>query len=237
MLFRSLGCGAALHFVPDVRSITGESVGRRLRGMGQDLRDLVRSPIALFTMVLIISAAGAGAAGNLWSAVAKDWHATDDTVALVTGVLSGVVSIVGCIIGGWTADRVGRWWAYLGSATIMALVAVAMALAPRTPAAYGTGVLLYMFSLGLTNAAWSAVVLFAIGRGAAATKYALLSSLGNLPVVYMTAFDGWVHDRSGAGAMLNAEAALGLACVGLALLALWRIKGIRPVTLRQSLPQ
>jgi len=232
-----LGCGAALYFVPDVRSISGESVRQRLRGMGSDLRDLVRSPVALFTMVLIISAAGAGAAGNLWSAVAKDWHATDDTVALVTGVLAGVVSIVGCVIGGWTADRVGRWWAYLGSATIMALVAAAMALAPRTPTAYGTGVLLYMFSLGLANAAWSAVVLFAIGRGAAATKYALLSSLGNLPVVYMTAFDGWVHDHSGAGAMLNAEAALGLACVGLALLALWRIKAIRPTTLPQSPPR
>ncbi len=35
--------------------------------------------------------------------------------------------------------------------------------------------------------------LFAIGRGAASTKYAALSSLGNVPVVYMTALDGWVQ--------------------------------------------
>ena len=31
---------------------------------------------------------------------------------------------------------------------------------------------------------------WAIGRGAASTKYAALSSLGNVPVVYMTAVDG-----------------------------------------------
>lgn len=218
-----LVCSAALRFVPDVRSITGESAAQRLRAMGHDFRELVRSPIAVFTILLLMSAAGSGAASNLWSAIAKDWHASDDTVALMTGALGGVVSIGGCIIGGWTADRVGRWWSYLGASVVMALVTIVMALAPRTPTAYSAGVLCYMLSVGLSNAAWSAVVLFAIGRGAASTKYALLASLGNLPVVYMTAIDGWVHDRAGAGAMLNAEGALGLACVGLALLALWRI--------------
>ena len=31
------------------------------------------------------------------------------------------------------ADRVGRWWAYFGSGAAMALVAIFMAIAPRTP--------------------------------------------------------------------------------------------------------
>jgi len=43
------------------------------------------------------------------------------------------------------------------------------------------------------------VLLSAIGRGAASTKYAALSSLGNVPVVYMTGVDGWAHDRFGTG--------------------------------------
>ena len=134
---------------------------------------------------------------NLWSAVAPDWNASADTVALVSGILNGIISAAGCIIGGWVADRLGIWWAYFGSGVAIALVAIGMAVIMRTPTTYTVGVLAYAFSQGMAYAAFSAMVLVAIGRGAASTKYAALSSLGNLPVVYMTALDGWAHDKYG----------------------------------------
>ncbi|HEX4517686.1 MAG TPA: hypothetical protein VH054_29285, partial [Polyangiaceae bacterium] len=56
-----------------------------------------------------------------------------------------------------------------------------------------------------------------VKRGAASTKYATLGSLGNLPTTYMTAFDGWAHDRYGAGGMLNAEALIGAGSVAIGL--------------------
>src|SRR5437868_684389 len=62
---------------------------------------------------------------------------------------------------------------------------------------YSVGVLAYALFCGMGYAAFSAIVLFAIGRGVASTKYALPSSVGNIPVVYMTALNGWVHDRCG----------------------------------------
>ncbi len=68
----------------------------------------------------------------------------------------------------------------------------------------------------MAYAAFSAIVLLAIGRGAASTKYATLSSLGNLPVVYMTASDGWVHDRFGTAWMLHSEALIAIVCIVLA---------------------
>jgi len=37
---------------------------------------------------------------NLWSAVAIDWHAGANMVALVTGVLNGIVCALGCLLGG-----------------------------------------------------------------------------------------------------------------------------------------
>ena len=77
---------------------------------------------------------------------------------------------------------------------------------------------------GLQNAAFTAVALHVTGRGAAATKYAFLGSLGNLPVSYMTAFDGWAHDRFGAAGMLRAEALLGAVCVALGVAALWWVE-------------
>ena len=69
--------------------------------------------------------------------------------------------------------------------------------------------------------------LFAIGRGAASTKYAALSSLGNVPVVYMTALDGWVHDRFGTGWMLQTDALSAIVFVVVALFVLHKINVAR----------
>jgi MFS family permease len=125
------------------------------------------------------------------------------------------------------ADRFGRWWVYFDSVALMALVAVVMAAAPRTPDVYNAGVLSYAFTYGRANAAFSAIVLHAIGRGAASAKYAIVASFGNVPAVYMTAFDGWMYDRSGAVGMLTGEALLGMGCIVLGLAAVWRISGAR----------
>ncbi len=216
--------GLALRFVPDVRPVEGESIGHRLRLMGRDLLDLLRTPIGLLTILLVTSPIGSGAMNNLWSAVAPDWHAGANTVALVTGILNGIVAAVGCIAGGWLTDRAGRWWAYFGSGIFLAVVAAAMAIAARTSVAFSTGVLFYAFVGGVAYAAFSALVLFAIGRGAASTKYALLSSFGNLPVIYVTALDGWSHDRFGSAGMLFFEAVAGIVCVAVAAIAVWRLR-------------
>ena len=221
-----IACAGALLLVPDVRPSTHETIAHRMRWVGRDFLALLRSPIALLVMVLVMSPIGAGGAINLWSAVAPDWRTSPDTVALVTGVLSGVASVAGCVATGWICDRYGRWWAFFGSGAVMAAIAIGMAALSRTPWVYVSGVLLYAVSTGGTYAAFSALLLHVTGRGAASTKYATLSSLGNFPTAYMTAFDGWMHDRSGAGGMLNGEAALGLGCIVLGLAALGPINRI-----------
>lgn len=205
--------GFALRVVPDVSPSRGETIPHRLRGMGRELLDLLRTPLGLITICLVASPIGSGAMNNLWSAVAPDWHTGANTVALVTGLLNGVISALGCAAGGWIADRFGRWWAYFGSGVLIALVAIAMALTARTQAAFSTWVLCYAFACGIAYAAFSAVCLFAVGRGAASTKYAVLSSFGNLPVIYVTALDGWAHDRYSSAGMLYFEAAIGLVAV------------------------
>jgi len=215
-----LASAAAIYFACDVRIVASEGLGERMRILWRDILSMVRAAIPLFSIVLVCSPIGAGAMNNLWSAVAPDWRASADRVALVSGVLNGVISAIGCIIGGWVADRVGRWWAYFGSGLALAIVAIVMAVAPRSPESFIAGVLAYSFVNGIAYAAFSAVVLLAIGRGAASTKYATLSSLGNLPVVYMTASDGWVHDRCGTAWMLYYEALIAIVCIVLALAVL-----------------
>jgi PAT family beta-lactamase induction signal transducer AmpG len=194
-------------FIKDVENnYQQKSIGQELKTMGKDMLEMLRVPVSLFVIILLCMPIGTGAASNLWSAIANDWKVSADTVALVTGILSALVSAVGCIIGGWFADRWGVWWAYFGAGIICALVTVIMAALPYIPAVYIYGVLAYAFALGLINAAFSATALFAMGKKAASTKYSLLSSLANVPVVYMTSFDGWAHDHGGSKYMLVVEA-------------------------------
>lgn len=221
-----LACAFALYFVSDVRPIVTATLRERMRMLWKDLVAVVSATIPLLITILVCSPIGAGGMNNLWSAVAPDWNANPDTIAFVSGVMNGIISAVGCVIGGWVADRLGIWWAYFGSGVAIAMVAIGMAVTLRTPTSYTAGVLAYAFSQGLAYAAFSAMVLFAIGRGAAATKYAALSSLGNLPVVYMTALNGWTHDRYGPAAMLHLDGFSGVICIIVAMFILKRIKGM-----------
>src|SRR5258706_207846 len=125
----------------------------------------------------------------------------------------GGASAFGCLVGGYWCDRMDRKKAYWVFGLAQAACMIAMAMSPRTEAVYIGYVLLYAFISGLTYAAFSAVVLEAMGLGAAATKYNLFASLSNMPIAYMTLIDGWAHTRWGAGTMLWTEAAIGAAAV------------------------
>lgn len=223
-----LFCALALFYVPLIPTKKGETMAAGFRRMLIDLKTLFRSPIALFTTIIVMAPIGIGAGAYLWSSVGSDWKVTADTVAFVTGGLSGLVSAAGCVFGGWIADKSGRWWAFFGSGTLIAVVALFMRVAGFTPFTYITGVLTYAFMFGFATAAFSAIVLLAMGQGLASTKYALLSSLSNIPVVYMTAFDGWLYDKYGIRTMLLGEALLGLVFILLFLIVLSRVPPDRP---------
>jgi MFS transporter, PAT family, beta-lactamase induction signal transducer AmpG len=213
-----------IFFIEDVSREKQETITAAIANLGKSIISMVRIPIVLFVVILVCMPIGTGGASNLFSAIAADWKTNADTVALVTGILSGIVSTVGCVIGGYIADRRGVWVGYLGSGTICALCTIAMAVSPLRPYVYIAGVLGYSFSLGLMNAAFSAVLLFAVGKKNASTKYAMLASLGNLPVVYMTTVDGWAHDRFNSKFMLLLEAGLCLLFVFICVLIIRWLK-------------
>jgi predicted MFS family arabinose efflux permease len=231
-----LACAVGLFFVSDAHGERKETALKQIKFLSKDVFTIFRSRISLFIAILLCLPIGAGAIARLWGGVWRDWSSTPDTLALVSGILSGLVAAIGCILGGYLTDRIGLWWAYFGSGVCMALVAIFMAIAPRTVDAFSAGVLIYSFTLGLSQAAFSALILYAIGRGAASTKYALLSSVGNLPVAYMTALDGWVHDQYGTSAMLYVDALSGLFFIIVAVLVLQRIRapGTRQVSASPS---
>jgi len=204
-------CGAALLSLPEPPPIArATSYVRTLGAILKDLWEVSRARAGILALLICFLPIGTGAAANLWSAVADDWHASADTVALVTGVLAGLVSAFGCIVGGYGSDRIDRKSSYALYGLLMVIGAVAMAFAPRTEAMYIVFTLIYAFIQGLTYAAFTAVVLETIGLGAAATKYNVFASLSNMPIAYMTVVNGWAHSRWGATGMLLTEAAIGI---------------------------
>jgi PAT family beta-lactamase induction signal transducer AmpG len=207
----SVACCVALAWVAEPpRALRAASYYQTLANVARDLWRVARSRRGFLGLLICFLPIGTGAASNLWSGVADEWQASAETVALVTGALSGVVSACGCVVGGYACDHMDRKVAYALYGVLLALCAVAMAIAPRSEPMYVAFTLLYAFVSGLAYAGFSAVALEAIGLGAAATKYNLFASLSNIPIGYMTAVDGWAAARWGSGGMLYVEAVVGI---------------------------
>jgi PAT family beta-lactamase induction signal transducer AmpG len=207
-------CCFALAFIAEPEKF--ERPPRVLASVVQVVRDLwsvVRSRPGFLALLICFLPISTGAVTNLWAAIAADWRAPATTVALVTGALGGVASAIGCLVGGYWCDRMERKKAYWVFGIAQSACAIAMALSPRTEFVYISYVMLYAFISGLTYAAFSAVVLEAIGHGAAATKYNVFASLSNMPIAYMTLVEGWAHTRWGASTMLWTEAGICLAAI------------------------
>ncbi len=182
----------------------------RLLRAGKDVYALIRSRAGFLAALLVFMPIGTAAASNLWSAVASDWRASADVVALMNGVLGGAIMMAGCLVGGYLCDLINRKWAYILAGLALATCATAMAIAPRTPLTFEIFVSLYSFVSGCVYAAFTALALEAIGKDAAVTKYNLLACLSNIPITYMTLVDGSASTHYGPAAMLYVEAAVTL---------------------------
>jgi MFS family permease len=198
--------------------------------LGRSVWSLLRTRRGVLVAIVSVIPAGLGAASNLFAAVAGDWRASADLVAIVTGVFGGLATIPGCIVGGYLCDRFPRRVVYIWSALICAGGEAAMALAPHTPFWFGAMVLGNACLLGGAYAGCSAVIFDCLGKSGAATVSSLLSSLANLPLVMMVMVVGWAQSKYGSSAMLLTEAGVAVISVaGYAALAyLWRPEASLP---------
>jgi len=222
-------CGGLFLVNEPVRAARHPHYVESLKELGIDVWSVASSRLGLLVLLLMLLPIGSGGASNLFSAIATEWHAGVNVVEIATGVVSGFVTMGGAIVGGYACDRMDRRSAYCVFGVALAAVAVIMALAPRTPTQFIVWTLGYAAVLGACYAAYSASVLEAIGKGAAATKFNLLASVSNIPIAVMTTVDGSMHDRHGTTGMLFGEAALAVLAV-LFFMAFARLtRGLPPI--------
>ncbi len=205
-----LCCGLALAGLPvPARQFGSAGVVGGVAATIKDFWQVVRQRPGALALFLCLLPIGSGAAP--FPAIAGEWSASANTVALISGVLGGIISAGGCIVGGWLCDRMDRKSAYIWFGLFQAASGAAMALLPRNQTMFVLWTLIYTFTTGFAYAAFSAFVLEAIGRGAAATKYNVLASLSNVPIYYMTNLDGWSHDHWSSRGMFFMESGLAVA--------------------------
>jgi MFS family permease len=215
----SLLCCAGLFFLKEPKSTIRELHKRdTYRNLFQDVWSTLKTKSGILTMIICFLTLGTGAAQNLWSAVANDWGASADTVALVTGILGGLFTALGCISGGWICDRINRKNAYLLFGLLGAFCAIGMAYSPKTELMYIIWTSVYAVFMGFSFAGFTAIVLETIGKGAAVTKYNFFVMLANTPIYLMIYIEGWVHTRWGSTGMLNIEALFAVLAIILFLL-------------------
>jgi MFS family permease len=191
---------AFVHEVPPPR----RSVALLLGDLFREVWRTLRSRDGWTAMIICLSPVGAGALTNLFSALAKDYAPSDAAaehlVIVVTGLLGGVVNIAGALLGGVLADRMNRRLAYALCGGLSGVCAVAMLLAPASPAAFTVGTLAYALINGLCYAVFYSFVLELVGKRESAstvtTQLALYIGAANLAAGYVTWLDGFAYDRA-----------------------------------------
>ena len=189
-----------------------------LKTICKDLWQVAKSHRGFLGLFICFLPIGSGAAGILFPLIAEEWGANANDVAVTSGVLSGLLSAMGCLVGGHYCDRMDRKLAYCLFGLFMSVCAVGMAWAPHNLSMYYVFVMTYAFITGLGYAAFTAVTLEAIGTGAVATKFSIFASLSNTPIAYMGLLNNHFYQNSGSNAGLYSDAAMGVAGVMLFLL-------------------
>lgn len=204
-----MACAAVLPLLPFVPRVARSSIAATFMEVLREVWAVVKSRAGLLVIFLMLLPIGSG--GLQWNSVAGEWKVSADTVALTGGVITGVVSGVAALVGGYVCDLIDRKTAYCLFGVLIAVELVVAAWLPRTAMVWIVASVLYQALVAACYSAYSAVVLEVIGRGAAATKFNLMASVANVPVAFMPVVDGVLHDRHGTNAMFHGEAALTVA--------------------------
>jgi PAT family beta-lactamase induction signal transducer AmpG len=151
-----------------------------------------------------------GAMIGLLPGLAADYHVSGEQVAWINGLGGALLMAAGAFAASLLPARMSAPIAYLSTGLLNALVLAVMWLGPATPVVYLAGTVMFLFTIGVGYAFFTAVVLeFLGGSGKSGSgRYSIINSLGNIPVAYMTYLDGRSYALWGARAMPGADTVL-----------------------------
>ena len=179
-------------------------------------------PYALTLLFPIAS----GASSGLLPGVAQDYGVNGPQMAWMNGVAGALLMALGAMAATLIPARIRASVGYLLVGVVNAGTLGILWLGPLRPNTYYVGVALYLFTIGTANAMFTAVILEFLGRSgkSGSGRYSIINSMGNVPVVYMTALAGWGDKTWGVRGLVGTDAVLGVVAA-LVLLAWFLTKG------------
>ncbi len=162
-----------------------------------------------------------GAAIGLLPGVADQYGVNGDHVAWINGLLGGILIAAGAAAMPLIRVRARAPLLYMIVALGNCACLSVLSLGPMRPSTYYIGALLYLFTIGSSYAMFTTVVLEFLGDSgkSGSTRYSIINSLGNVPVLYMLQVDGWGAAHWGGRGLAGAEALVG--GLGALLLLAW----------------
>jgi PAT family beta-lactamase induction signal transducer AmpG len=151
-----------------------------------------------------------GALIGLLPGLAVDYGVSGQQVAWINGFGGALLTIAGASSTSLIPIRIRAPIAFLLAGLLNAGAMAVIAVGPQRPATYFTGTVLFLFTIGAGYALFTGVVLeFLGGSGkSGSSRYAIINSLGNLPVAYVAYLDGRAYAHWGPRAMPAADAVL-----------------------------
>jgi MFS transporter, PAT family, beta-lactamase induction signal transducer AmpG len=166
--------------------------------------------------LMCVFPASSGAMIGLLPELARDYGVSGAEVAWINGLGGAVLTAAGAVAVSLIPVRVRAPIAFLAAGIINAGTLAILALGGLRPAVYFTGTVLFLFTIGSCYALFTGVALEFMGDSgkSGSSRYAIINSLGNLPVAYMA----WVNGQGfrlwgprgmpGVDAVLSATGAL-----------------------------
>jgi PAT family beta-lactamase induction signal transducer AmpG len=179
----------AVHEVP---VSVGAGFFETLRRIGSEFKQTFLCWRAVPYALTMVFPMASGAMIGLLPGLAADYHVSGEQVAWINGLGGALLMAAGAFAASLLPARMSAPIAYLSTGLLNALVLGVMWLGPATPMIYFAGTILFLFTIGVAYAFFTAVVLeFLGGSGKSGSgRYAIINSLGNIPVAYMAYLDG-----------------------------------------------
>ena len=206
---------AVLTFVPALIALTipepaphpAAWLVRRILDIVLEVWDVLSSRRGLWSVFLLAAPIGAGGASGLLPAIASHYGVGGSGVMWINGVAGGLVLALGSLFGALVPGDWDRPLTYAGAGLTNAFGAMLLLVSNR-PGIYFAGTVLYLLTLGLCFARFTALVMDVLGSSEkdASTRYSLFVSIGNAPIAYMLALDGIGYRHFGTHGLLWTDA-------------------------------
>ena len=158
--------------------------------------------------LLVASPCCSGAMIGLLTQLARDYGVTGYQVAWTNGLAGALLTSAGALAASLIPIRVRASIAFPIAGLVNSATLAIFAIGPLRPAVYFAGTVLFLFTIGAGYALFTGVALEFLGSSgkSGSSRYAIINSIGNVPVAYMTYLDGRGYALWGPRAMPAADA-------------------------------